>query len=112
MDQISEGLSMSFLNIFITDHLHNLEYDDNWELKIKNLKSDDDWNSKNSKEMIAQISLMVENFCYVEKPDMEKVLTFIIQISFVFSRAFESKIGDLQNVYLLLITNYNNNRAF
>lgn len=110
MDQIPDILSDSFIVIYLNDIVPHLDDSEDWKSKIEQLKSNADFNSKTSNQIIALISYQIETICLKEKLDLNNSLNLLAKLSYLYSRAFESKIGGVADVFKLLVTNYNNNR--
>lgn len=111
MQQIEEVLAESFIAIFYNDFLPVLDDNPEWQSKIEELNRNNELNAKSNNLMIAEISANIELSCYKEKLDINGSLNLIAQNAYLYSRAFESKIGSISDVFFSLVENYNNNRA-
>ncbi len=109
MELISESMARIFLSVYLADKAPQLDHDSKTQKTINEIKKSP-LNSQNASEIMTYASLHIEELCAQENYNTESLLNVIAELAYLTSRAFESKVGNLTKVFLLLVEVYNKNR--
>jgi len=111
MEKIDDFLAETMLSDFYSSHESIMDNSSEYKANIKELKSNVVLNAKSSNELLTILSNEIELICVEDNLRMQDAIVIILQTAYVYSRAYETKIGNISKVFMSLVTNYNNKRS-
>jgi hypothetical protein len=106
---IENYLAQAFMNQYLVEIVPQMDASDAYKKRIEEIKLIR-CESKSKNEIIAWISYEVEHYCFYERHDMNGAINLMATDAYLFSKAFELKLGSISEVFFLLVENYNNHR--
>ncbi len=78
-----------------------------FKISINELKSNAELITKSSHELITRIYIEIAVICRTEKYKMQDAIIMMLQAAYIYSHAYETKMGDISKVFMSLVDTHN-----
>ncbi|MCK5029277.1 MAG: hypothetical protein KAR57_06555 [Bacteroidales bacterium] len=107
MEEIDDFLAETFLDNFYGTEKAKMDNNPEFKISINELKSNAELITKSSHELITRIYIEIAVICRTEKYKMQDAIIMMLQAAYIYSHAYETKMGDISKVFMSLVDTHN-----